>query len=88
MVEFTYNNSKNARRGHTVVELDCDYHPRVFFKDKCNAYSRSFSNKRLAMELRELMNIYHQNLLHVEDLQKRAHDKKLKLQSYILSEKV
>lgn len=88
MVEFAYNNFKNASTGHTLFELNCDYHPRVFFKNEHNTYFRSSSANRLVIELRELMNIYRQNLLYTQDLQKQAHDNGEKLCSYTLDEKV
>ena len=68
MAEFAYNNSKNASMGHTPFELNCGYYPRVSFENKCDARSRSFSAKGLAMELKELINFYRQNLLHVQEL--------------------
>lgn len=40
------------------------------------------------MELRELINIYCQNLLHAQDFQKQVHDKGMKPQSYALGEKM
>ena len=88
MAEFVYNNPKNASMGHTSFELNSGYHPRVSFEDKCNARSRSSSTKRLAIELRELLNVSRQNLLHAQDFQKRAHDKGQKPQSYVPDEKV
>ena len=27
IVEFTYNNAKNANTGHTPFELNCGFHP-------------------------------------------------------------
>ena len=88
MGEFAYNNSKNASTGHTPYRLNCGYHPYISFENKCNARSRSSSAKGLATELRELINIYYQNLLHAQDLQKQVHDKGVKLQNYALSKKV
>ena len=70
MAEFTYNNSKNANTGHTLFKLNNDYYPCVFFEDKYDIRSRSSFAKRLAMELRKLMNVCRQNLLHAQDLQK------------------
>ena len=32
MVEFVYNNAKNASTGHTLFELNCKYHPRVSYE--------------------------------------------------------
>ena len=34
MMEFAYNNSKNAHTGYTLFELNCGYHPCISFKDK------------------------------------------------------
>ena len=88
MAEFVYNNSKNVSLGHTFFELNYSYHSCVFFKNKCNTCSRSSSAKRLAMELKKLMNVCCQNLLYAQDLQKQAHNKGMKPQSYVLGEKV
>ena len=78
MAEFAYNNAKNASTGHTPFELNCGFHPRVSFEDNVNPCSRSCSTKKLVKELRELMNICQQNLLHAQELQKRAYDKSVK----------
>ena len=88
MAEFAYNNAKNVRTGHTPFELNCGFHPRVFFKDDVDPRSRSRSANELAKELRELMEICQQNLLHAQELQKRAHDKGVKPRSYAPGEKV
>ena len=68
MAEFVYNNSKNASMSYTPFELNCAYHPYVPFENEYNAYSRSSSAKKLAIELSELMNVCGQNLLHTQDL--------------------
>ncbi len=65
MAEFVYNNVKNASTGHTPFELNCSYHPRVFFEEDVDPRSRSRSADELAKELRELMKVCYQNLLHV-----------------------
>ena len=88
MAEFAYNNTKNASTGHTPFELNCGFHPQVSFKDEVDSRSRSRSADELAKELRELMEICQQNLLHAQELQKRAHDKGVKPQSYAPGEKV
>ena len=88
MVEFIYNNFKNTSKGHILFELNRGYHPQVSFKDKCNAYSKSLSANRLAMELRELINVCYKNLLHTQDLQKRANDKRVNPHSYAQGEKI
>ncbi len=67
-MEFAYNNAKNASTGHTSFELNCGYHPRVFFKEDVNSRSRSRSANKLVEELGELMEICCQNLLHAQVL--------------------
>ena len=64
MVEFAYNNAKNANIGQTSFKLNCGYHPRVFFKEDVDPRSRSRSVNELADKLRELMEVCCQNLLH------------------------
>ena len=78
MAEFTYNNAKNASTSHTSFELNCDFYPRVSFEDDVDPHFRSRSADKLAKELKELMNICQQNLLHAQELQKKAHDKGVK----------
>ncbi len=74
MAEFAHNNAKNASTGHISFELNCVYHPRVSFKEDVNPHSRSRSANELAEELRKLMEVCCQNLLHAQELQKRSHD--------------
>ena len=88
MAEFAYNNAKNASTGHTPFELNCGFYPQVSFKDDVNPYSRSCFANKLAKKLRELMDICHQNLLHAQKLQEKAHNKSVKPQSYALREKI
>ena len=68
MAEFTYNNIINASTGHTLFKLNCGFHPRVFFKNNIDSCSRSCSANKLAEELRELIDIYQQNLLRAQKL--------------------
>ena len=58
MTEFAYNNFKNTNMDHTPFELNCGYHLCISFEDKYNTYSRSSSAKRLAMQLKKLMNVH------------------------------
>ncbi len=88
MAEFAYNNAKNASIGHTPFELNCGYHPRVSFEEDVDPRSRSRPANELAEELRELMEVCYQNLLHTQELQKRAHDKEVKSCSYAPGAKV
>ena len=88
MAEFAYNNTKNASTGHMPFELNCDYHSQVFFKDNVVLHSKSCLANELAKNLRKLMDICQQNLLHAQKLQKRAYDKGMKPWSYVPKEKI
>ena len=88
MAEFAYNNSKNASKGHTLFELNCGYYPQMSYKEEVDPRSQSKSADELAEELRELMIVCYENSHHVPELQKRAHDKRVKLRSYASSKKV
>ena len=39
MVEFAYNNAKNASTGHTPFELNYSYHPQMSYKEEINPRS-------------------------------------------------
>ncbi len=88
MADFAYNNAKNAITGHTSFQLNCGYHPRVFFKENVDPCSRSRSTNERVKELRELMKVCCQNLLHAWELQKKAHDKGVKYRSFAPSKKI
>ncbi len=68
MAEFAYNNAKNTSTSYTLLELNYDYHPKVFFKEDVDLCLRSRSANKLAEKLRELMEICCQNLLYVQEL--------------------
>ena len=51
MVEFAYNNAKNTSIGHTPFELNCGYHPYIFFKKDTDPRSRSKIAKKLLAKL-------------------------------------
>ena len=88
MAEFAYNNAKNASTGHTVFELNCDYHPRMLYKKKVDSRSRSKSADKLLAELRELMIFCQENLHHTQEFQKRIYNKDVKPRSYASDDKV
>ena len=88
MVEFAYNNAKNASTGHTSFKLNCGYHPRVFYKENLDPRSKSKTAEELSSELRNLMAICQQNFYPAQELQKWAHNKGVKPQSYAPSDKV
>ncbi len=64
MAEFPYNNAKNASTGHTPFKFKCSYYIIVLFKEDVDLYSKSRSANKLAEELRELIEVCCQNLLH------------------------
>ena len=88
MAEFAYNNAKNASTGHIPFELNCGYHPRVSYEEDLDPRSKSKTAEELSSELRNLMAVCQQNLHHAQELQKRAHNKGVKPQSYALGDKV
>ncbi len=88
MAEFAYNNAKNASTGHTPFELNCSYHPRVSFEEDVDSCLRFHSANELAEELRELIKVCCQNLLHAQKLQKKANHKRVKSHSYALDKKI
>ena len=51
MAEFAYNNAKNASTGQTSFELNCGYHPCVFFEEDTDPRSRSKTANELLAEL-------------------------------------
>ena len=58
------------------------------YKEDVNSRSQSKSTDELSAELRELMIVCRENLYHAQELQKRAHDKRVKSWSYVFGEKV
>ena len=38
MVEFAYDNSKNASTGHMPFELNCGYHLRILYKNEIDSH--------------------------------------------------
>ncbi len=88
MAEFVYNNAKNTSTDHTSFELNCGYYSRVFFEEDVNSHLKSRSSNKLAKELSELIEVCCQNILHAQELQKRANDKGVKSHSYAPGKKI
>ena len=88
MAEFAYNNTKNASTGHTLFKLNCDYYSRVFFKDNVDFRLKSRFANKLAEKLKKLMEVCYQNLLYVQELQKKAHDQGVKSSCYAPGKKI
>ncbi len=68
IAKFAYNNTKNARIGHILLKLNCDYHPKFFFDEDIEFCSKFCSANELAEELEELMEVCYQNLLYAQEL--------------------
>ena len=87
MAEFTYNNAKNVSTSHISLEFNHGYHLWILFENDANSYSKSCSAEELVKKVKDLMSICQQNLLHAQELQKRAYDKKVKSRSSYASGK-
>ena len=63
MLEFAYNNAKNASTGYTPVKLNCRYHPCISYEEKeiLDSCCKSKTAKELSFELQELMIVCQQN---------------------------
>ena len=88
MAEFAYNNAKNASTGHILFELNCGYHPRVFYEEDLDPRSKLKTAEKLSSELQNIMAVCQQNCHHAQKLQKRAHNKGIKPQSYASGDKI
>ena len=88
MAEFAYNNAKNASAGHILFKLNCGYYLYISYKKDLDLRLKSKTTKKLSSELQNLIAVYQQNFYHAQKLQKQAHNKKVKPQSYILGNKV
>ena len=88
MAEFAYNNTKNVSTDYTLFELNYSYHPRMSYEEDVDSRSQFKLADELSAELRELMIVYQENLYHAQELQKQAHDKGVKPQSYASGEKI
>lgn len=75
IVKFAYNNAKNMTTDHISFEFNCNYHLFISFEDETNPCLKFRSANKLAKELRNLILIYQQILLHTQKLQKHAYDK-------------
>lgn len=72
MAQFAYNNFNNTNIDHILYEYNYGYHSEIFFKNKCNAHSKSSLANKVTIKLRKLINVYCQNLLHIHNLQKQV----------------
>lgn len=73
---------------HTSFELYCGYHHEQSFKDTVDLRLGSCFANKLVKELKELISICQQNLLHAQQLQKCAYNKDIKPCSCTLGKKI
>ncbi len=64
IAEFAYNNFKNISTSHIPFKLNYGYYSGVFFKEDVDPRLRFYSANELAKELRKLIEVCCQNLLH------------------------
>ena len=88
MAEFAYNNTKNPITGYILFKLNYRYHLYVSYEKDFNPCLKSKTAKELSFKLWDLMAACQQNLHYAQKVQKWAHYKRVKPQSYALSEKV
>lgn len=88
MTKFAYNNAKNTSISHTLFEFNCNYHSYVSHKNEVDLCLSFCLANKLAKKQSKLILIFWENLLHTQELQKRAHDKGIKSCSYVLGEKI
>ena len=81
MAKFAYNNVKNASIGYTPFKLNYDYYSKALFKEDTDLCFKSKSADKLLVEFQELIIVCRKNIYHVQELQKRAHNKGAKLRS-------
>ena len=88
MVEFAYNNAKNASTSHIPFKLNCGYHPWMSYEEEVDSRSKSKSADKLSAKLRELMIICQENLYHAQKFQKWADNKSVKPRNDALGDKI
>ena len=86
MAEFAYNNAQNASIGHTSFELNYGYHPRISYIEDIDPRSQFKLADELWAKFRDLIIVCYKNLHFAQELQKRAHDERVKPWSYTSSE--
>lgn len=88
LAEFVYNNVKNASTGQILFKLNYRFHPCDLFTEDADSHSRSHLADKLLNKLRELIEIFCQNVLYVQKLQQKTHNKGVKSHCYAPDEKV
>ena len=88
IMDFVYNNVKNASISYIFFKINYKYHPYIFYKKNLNLRSKLKTTKELSFKLQNLIAIYQPNFYHAQKLQKQAHNKGINPQNYALGKKV
>lgn len=64
IVEFTYNNIKDASTTHMFFQLNCDYYLCVSYKEDIDLYFKIKLAKELSTKLQKLMLVCRKNFYH------------------------
>lgn len=67
LVEFIYNNAKNASIGYTSFGLNYKYYFWILYKENIDSCFKSKSIDKLLAELRKLIIIYRENLYYTQE---------------------
>ena len=65
IAEFDYNHIKNTNTRHTLLNSIIATTPEFFFEKNVHFCSKSYFANKLAKNLKKLIEIYCQNLLHI-----------------------
>ena len=57
MVEFAYNNAKNANISYILFEINCNYHFKILVEEDVNLRLKIYSANKLVEKLRELIKV-------------------------------
>ena len=68
MAKFIYNSAKNTNISHMLFKFYCDYYLKILFKENVNICSKSCFADKLTEKLRELIEVYYQNLFYIQEL--------------------
>lgn len=64
--EFAYNNVKNSNTSHILFKVNYKDYSKVSFTIKINYCLKSYFTNKLANKLRDLINVYCQNLFYYQ----------------------
>ena len=69
MTEIVNNNAKNVSNNYMPFELNCKYHPWIFYKEDIDSHFKFKLADKLLAALRELITVCRKNLYYTQELQ-------------------